>query len=215
MQKGTNANNIKNILFIIFGFYRLPPTLELPLVFPLLLLDEEPVLKLPLLLDEELLGLLILELLLLLDEELLGLLTFELLLLEEELLGLLTLELLLLEEELLGLTYSELERTCLLLFAGVYDLRSVDADDDGLTLELLLDGRELLDGRAVLDGRELLDGRAELDGLALLEGLEEGDGDIPADTGLLVVPATCNPPCPFGRPEGLGAGASPPLGCGL
>ena len=193
MQKGTNANNIKNILFIIVGFYRLPPTLELPLVFPLLLLDEEPVLKLPLLLEEELLGLL----------------TLELLLLEEELLGLLILELLLLEEELLGLTYSELERTCLLLFAGVYDLRSVDADDDGLTLELLLDGR------AVLDGRELLDGRAELDGLALLEGLEEGDGDIPADTGLLVVPATCNPPCPFGRPEGLGAGASPPLGCGL
>ena len=208
MQKGTNANNIKNILFIIVGFYRLPPTLELPLVFPLLLLDEEPVLKLPLLLDEELLGLLTFELLLL-EEELLGLLTLELLLLEEELLGLLTLELLLLEEELLGLTYSELERTCLLLFAGVYDLRSVDADDDGLTLELLLDGR------AVLDGRELLDGRAELDGLALLEGLEEGDGDIPADTGLLVVPATCNPPCPFGRPEGLGAGASPPLGCGL
>ena len=184
MQKGTNANNIKNILFIIVGFYRLPPTLELPLIFPLLLLDEEPVLKLPLLLDEELLGLL-------------------------------TFELLLLEEELLGLTYSELERTCLLLFAGVYDLRSVDADDDGLTLELLLDGRAELDGLALLDGRELLDGRAELDGLALLEGLEEGDGDIPADTGLLVVPATCNPPCPFGRPEGLGAGASPPLGCGL
>ena len=221
MQKGANANNIKNILFIIVGFYRLPPTLELPLIFPLLLLDEEPLLKLPLLLEEELLGLLILELLLLLDEELLGLLTLELLLLEEELLGLLILELLLLEEELLGLTYSELERTCLLLFAGVYDLRSVDADDDGLTLELLLDGRavldgrELLDGRAELDGLELLDGRAELDGLALLEGLEEGDGDIPADTGLLVVPATCNPPCPFGRPEGLGAGASPPLGCGL
>ena len=35
----------------------------------------------------------------------------------------------------LGLTYSELERTCLLLLAGVYDLRS--EDDDGLT-ELLL-----------------------------------------------------------------------------
>ena len=215
MQKGTNANNIKNILFIIVGFYRLPPTLELPLIFPLLLLVEEPVLKLPLLLEEELLGLLILELLLLDEEELLGLLTLELLLLDEELLGLLILELLLLEEELLGLTYSELERTCLLLFAGVYDLRSVDADDDGLTLELLLDGRAELDGLALLDGRELLDGRAELDGLALLEGLEEGDGDIPADTGLLVVPATCNPPCPFGRPEGLGAGASPPLGCGL
>ena len=99
MQKGTNANNVKNIFFIINGFYRLAPLgLVLPPMLPPFLLPDELLLKLPLLLDEELL---------------LGLLMLELLLLEEELLlGLLTLELLLLEEELLlGLTYSELERT--------------------------------------------------------------------------------------------------------
>ena len=93
-----------------------------------------------------------------------------------------------------------------MLLAGVYDLRS--EDDDGLTEELLLEGRELLDGRAVVEGLELLDG------LTLLEGLEEGtDDDIPADAGLLVVPATCNPPWLFGL--GLVIGARPPPGCGL
>ena len=56
MQKGTNANNVKNIFFIINGFYRLAPLgLELPPMLPLLLLPEELLLKLPLLLDEELL----------------------------------------------------------------------------------------------------------------------------------------------------------------
>jgi hypothetical protein len=93
-----------------------------------------------------------------------------------------------------------------LLLAGTYDLRS--EDDDGLTEELLLDGRELLEGRTVLDGLELLDG------LALLDGLEDGaDADIPADAGLFVVPATCNPPWPLGL--GLVIGARPPPGCGL
>ena len=97
MQKGTNANNVKNIFFIINGFYRLAPLgLELPPMLPPLLLPDDPLLKLPLLLDEELL---------------LGLLMLELFLFEELLLGLLTLELFLFEELLLGLTYSELERT--------------------------------------------------------------------------------------------------------
>ena len=76
MQNGTNANNVKNIFFITIGFYRLPPDLTPPPLLP-----AEPELKLPVLLDELLLGLL----------------TLELLLLEEEL--------------ELGLTYSELERT--------------------------------------------------------------------------------------------------------
>ena len=101
-QNGTNANNVKNIFFITIGFYRLPPDdLTPPPTLPLLLLEELE-LKLPVLLEEELLlGLLTLELLLLEEELLLGLFTLELLLLEEEL-----------EEELeLGLTYSELERT--------------------------------------------------------------------------------------------------------
>lgn len=72
----------------------------------------EPELKLPLpLLDDELLGLLMLELLLF-DELLLDLFMLELLLLLLELLlGLFMLELLLLPDEELGLTYSELERT--------------------------------------------------------------------------------------------------------
>ena len=95
MQNGTNANNVKNIFFITIGFYRLPPDLTPPPLLP-----AEPELKLPVLLDELLLGLLTLELLLLEEELELGL-AVELLLLEEELeLGLLTLELLLLEEEL-------------------------------------------------------------------------------------------------------------------
>ena len=82
MQRGTNDSNVKNIFFIIDGFYRLAPLgLELPPTLLPLLLPEELLLKLPLLLDEELL------------------------------LGLLTLELFLFEELLLGLTYSELERT--------------------------------------------------------------------------------------------------------
>ena len=110
MQKGTNANNVKNIFFITVGFYRLAPLgLELPPALPPFLLPDELLLKLPLLEEELLLGLLTLPLLL--EEELLlGLLTLPPLLEEEELLGLLTLPLLL-EEELLGLTYSELERT--------------------------------------------------------------------------------------------------------
>ena len=97
MQKGANASNVNIIFFIINGFYRLAPLgLELPPMLPLLLLPDELLLKLPLLLDEELL---------------LGLLMLELFLFEELLLGLLTLELFLFEELLLGLTYSELERT--------------------------------------------------------------------------------------------------------
>ena len=183
-------------------------------MLPLLLL-EEPVLKLPLLLlEEELLGLLtllllfeeellgLLTLLLLFEEELLGLLTllllFEeellgllalLLLLEEELLGLLTLVLFLFDEELeLGLTYSELERTCLLLLAGAYDLRS---EDDCLADELLLEGLVALEGRTVVEVREL-DGLSLL--LEALEGLDEEAGANPADAGLLLLPATCNPP---------------------
>lgn len=112
LQKGTIANNIKNIFFIDIWFYRLPPpVLEPPPTLPPL----EPELKLPLLLDDELLGLLIFELLLL-EELLLGLLIFALLV-DELLLGLLTF-VFLFEELELGLTYSELERTCLLLFAG-------------------------------------------------------------------------------------------------
>ena len=104
MQKGSKANNVKNIFFITIGFYRLTPPLGLEL----------PPILLPLLLEEELLllGLLMLELLL--EEELLllGLLTLELFLEEELLLGLLTLVLFLFDEELeFGLTYSELERT--------------------------------------------------------------------------------------------------------
>ena len=175
-------------------------------MLPLLLL-EEPVLKLPLLLlEEELLGLLtllllfeeellgLLTLLLLFEEELLGLLTL-LLLLEEELLGLLTLVLFLFDEELeLGLTYSELERTCLLLLAGAYDLRS---EDDCLADELLLEGLVALEGRELLEGRIVVEVR-ELDGLSLLlealEGLDEEAGANPADAGLLLLPATCNPP---------------------
>ena len=108
-QNGTNASNVKNIFFIIIGFYRLPPDLTPPPVLPLLL-PAEPELKLPVLLEELLLGLLTLELLLL-EEELLGLVVVLPLLLEEELLGLLTLVFLLEEELELGLTYSELERT--------------------------------------------------------------------------------------------------------
>ena len=131
----------------------------------LLLLLEEPVLKLPLLL------------------------------LEEELLGLLTLVLFLFDEELeLGLTYSELERTCLLLLAGAYDLRS---EDDCLADELLLEGLVALEGRELLEGRTVVEVR-ELDGLSLLlealEGLDEEAGANPADAGLLLLPATCNPP---------------------
>ena len=96
MQKGTNANNVKNIFFITVGFYRLAPLgIELPPALPPLLLPDELLLKLPLLEDELLLGLLTLPPLLEEDELLLGLLTLPLLL----------------EEELLGLTYSELERT--------------------------------------------------------------------------------------------------------
>ena len=226
MQNGTNANNIKTIFFITVGFYLLPPALDPLLTLELLLLEEELLGLLTLellLLEEELLGLLTLELLLLeeellglltlelllLEEELLGLLTLELLLLEEELLGLLTLELLLLEEELLGLTYSELERTWRLLLAGVYDLRSEDADDDGL-VDDVLEGRDAEDGLTALEGRVLLlAGRALLDGLSLT--LEAGAN--PADAGLWVLPATCKPPCPLGR--GFGAGARPPPGCGL
>ena len=71
----------------------------------------------------------------------LGALLLDLLMLDELLLLVLlfltfTEELFLFDEELeLGLTYSELERTCLLLLAGVYVLRS--EEDEGLT-ELLL-----------------------------------------------------------------------------
>ena len=89
----------------------------------------------------------------------------------------------------------------------MYDLRS---EDDGLA-ELLLEERAELDGRELLEGRAELEGLELPEGLALLEGRDEGaDADIPADAGLLEVPATCNPPCPFGL--GLVIGASPPPG---
>lgn len=108
IHNGTIANIIKNIFFIsqcLSYIYRLPPpTLAPPPVLPPKLPPLlEPELKLPLLLDDELLGLFMVELLL-----------FELLLL-----GLLTLPLLFEEVLELGLTYSELERTWRLLFAGV------------------------------------------------------------------------------------------------
>ena len=62
MQKGSKANNVKNIFFITIGFYRLTPPLGLEL---------PPILLPPLLLEEELL--------------LLGLLTLVLFLFDEEL----------------------------------------------------------------------------------------------------------------------------------
>ena len=88
----------------------------------------------------------------------------------------------------------------------MYDLRSEDADDDGLADDVL-EGRDALDGRTEVEGRVLLAGRA------LLAGLDVEAGANPADAGLCVLPATCNPPCPLGR--GFGAGARPPPGCGL
>ena len=112
---GINAIIIKNNFFIIISFYRLPPALLTPpLTLPPPLLTPAP----PLL--ELLLGLLIL-----VPELLLGL----------ELLLLTLVEDLLLELLELGLTYSELDRTCLLLLAGVYDLRS--EEDEGLFVEIL------------------------------------------------------------------------------
>ena len=112
---GINAIIIKNNFFIIISFYRLPPALLTPpLTLPPPLLTPAPP---PL---ELLLGLLIL-----VPELLLGL----------ELLLLTLVEDLLLELLELGLTYSELDRTCLLLLAGVYDLRS--EEDEGLFVEIL------------------------------------------------------------------------------
>ena len=120
----------------------------------------------------------------------------------------------------------------------MYDLRSEEDDDDGLVAELLegllvlfcafdtlssadircvvvliplLEGRVLLEGRAVLEGRSLFEGLSLP--LEALDGLVADAGVNPADAGLLVVPATFNPPPPgFGL---VGAGASPPPGCGL
>ena len=202
---GINAIIIKNNFFIIISFYRLPPALLTPpLTLPPPLLTPAP----PLL--ELLLGLLIL-----VPELLLGL----------ELLLLTLVEDLLLELLELGLTYSELDRTCLLLLAGVYDLRS--EEDEGLFVEILPLDEGLLglfcadetlsfadtrgeagvilpleDGLLAVLGRALL----PLLGLAVLEGLLALLGTTPADDGLLVLPAICNPPTPLG----LG-----PLGCGL
>ena len=120
MQKGTTVINIRNIFFITLGFnlYLLAPPTLAPLPPPMLPPLVPLLLMLPLLLVEPLLGLLMLELLLCV------LLLFDLLMLEELLLLLLFLMLVevlfLPDEELeLGLTYSELERTCRLLFAGV------------------------------------------------------------------------------------------------
>ena len=74
----------------------------------------------------------------------------------------------------------------------------------------------LLEGRVSLFGLEMLDGLFStlelLEGRALLFGLVAFDGLKPADAGLLVVPAICKPPCPFGF--GLTAEASPPPECG-
>lgn len=202
---GINAIIIKNNFFIIISFYRLPPALLTPpLTLPPPLLTPAP----PLL--ELLLGLLIL-----VPELLLGL----------ELLLLTLVEDLLLELLELGLTYSELDRTCLLLLAGVYDLRS--EEDEGLFVEILPLDEGLLglfcadetlsfadtrgeagvilpleEGLLAVLGRALL----PLLGLAVLEGLLALLGTTPADDGLLVLPAICNPPTPLG----LG-----PLGCGL
>lgn len=202
---GINAIIIKNNFFIIISFYRLPPALLTPpLTLPPPLLTPAP----PLL--ELLLGLLIL-----VPELLLGL----------ELLLLTLVEDLLLELLELGLTYSELDRTCLLLLAGVYDLRS--EEDEGLFVEILPLDEGLLglfcadetlsfadtrgDAGVILpleEGLLAVLGRALLPllGLAVLEGLLALLGTTPADDGLLVLPAICNPPTPLG----LG-----PLGCGL
>ena len=192
LQKGTIANNIKNIFFINIWFYRLPPpTLDPPPILPPL----EPELKLPLLRDDELLlGLLIFELLLF-DELLLGLLTFALLV-EELLLGLLTFAFLF-EELELGLTYSELERTCLLLFAGEYVLRSDDEEAEvaGLVELLLEDGLlylfcafdtlSLAFTRGVVVLIPLLEGRALL--ASLVSVLTEGLADDAALSVLFLV----------------------------
>ena len=115
----------------------------------------------------------------------------------------------------------------------MYDLRSDDDDVDGLTEELLegllvlfcaFDILSSADIRGVvvliplLEGRVSLEGRAALAGLSFvleaLAGLEAEVGANPALAGLLVVPVTCNPPCPLGLGF-VGAGASPPPGCGL
>ena len=60
----------------------------------------------------------------------------------------------------------------------------------------------------------MLDGRVSLAlTLEALEGLDAEAGLNPSDEGLLVLPATCNPPWLLGL--GLVIGASPPPGCGL
>ena len=116
-----------------------------------------------------------------------------------------------------------------MLLAGEYDLRSEEDDDDGLAVELL-DGLLVLfcafdtlssaDIRGVvvlmplLEGRVVVEGRALLEGRSLVEGLDADAGLNPSE-GLLVFPPTCNPPCPLGLVDGLGAGARPPPGCGL
>ena len=101
-----------------------------------------------------------------------------------------------------------------MLLAGEYDLRSV-------VFVLLLDGRDVLDGRLVFVGRDILEGLSLLEGRelpegrAVLDGLEADAGLNPSDEGLLLLPATCNPPL---GPLGLGfvgAGFNPPPGCGL
>ena len=111
----------------------------------------------------------------------------------------------------------------------MYVLRSED-DEDGLAVELLdgllvlfcaLDTLSSADIRGVvvlmplLEGRVVLDGRALLEGRSVVAGLDADAGLKPSDEGLLVLPPTCNPPSPLGLPEGLGAGARPPPGCGL
>ena len=64
----------------------------------------------------------------------------------------------------------------------------------------------LLEGRVVFEGLSLI--------LEALEGLDVDAGLNPADAGLLVLPETCNPPCPLGLGF-VGLGARPPPGCGL
>ena len=106
----------------------------------------------------------------------------------------------------------------------MYDLRSEEDDDDGLVAELL-EGLLVLfcafetlssaDIRCVVVLMPLLEGRALLEGRSFEEGLDADAGLMLSEEGLLAFPPTCNPPWSLGFPEGLGAGARPPPGCGL
>ena len=116
------------------------------------------------------------------------------------------------------------------MLAGEYDLRSEDEDEEGLAVELLegllvlfcafetlssADIRCVVVLMPLLEGRVVLEGRALLEGRSFEEGLDADAGLMLSEEGLLAFPPTCNPPWSLGFPEGLGAGARPPPGCGL